>query len=96
MPNQERRLLPRHKTLLAGSIHFTDKQSVLDCLVRELGEDGARLRLPSTFGVPEVFDLDIPQLQLSRRCRVAWSTMQEIGVAFGALPASDNPASRAD
>ena len=53
----ERRAHPRHRTLKAGKIVFNHHFSVVDCTVRSLSATGARLDVPSTFGIPDDFDL---------------------------------------
>lgn len=88
MPDQDKRQSLRKRTLLTGSIHFIDKPSVLDCTVRNLTARGARLKLPSTIGVPDVFDLAIPSLGALHRCHVRWAELHELGVAFAPPAAS--------
>ena len=63
-----------------GKITFNDRRSVLDCLVRDKSEAGARLHLPSTAGVPDEFELQDGKER--HRCRVIWRSLTEIGVAF--------------
>lgn len=77
----ERRRAPRHRVLRGGKIVFNDGRSVVDCHVRDLAEAGARLKLATVVGIPETFELRIAD-ETPRRCRIAWRTGQEIGVAF--------------
>lgn len=82
MQRAEKRQMLRRRVLLPATIQFEDKNSVLSCTVKELSPDGARLKMASTCGVPERFALFIPALDEHLPCRIAWSTMQELGVAF--------------
>jgi hypothetical protein len=84
---QEKRHAARRRTLLTGSIRSLDKRSAFDCTVRNLTPQGARLRLPSTIGVPAQFDLLIPSLGQQHRCHIQWAELHELGVAF--TPAGD-------
>jgi hypothetical protein len=40
------------------------------------------LRLASTSGVPETFDLTFEHGRTRRSCRVVWRTAETLGVAF--------------
>ena len=43
---------------------------------------GACLKLASTFGVPDTFDLTFEHGRTRRWCRVVWRTDDKLGVAF--------------
>ena len=47
----ERRKLPRHRTLKAGSISF-NRDAGIDCRVRDLSPIGACLDVASPAGIP--------------------------------------------
>jgi hypothetical protein len=72
---------PRHRALKAGRIVF-QRRSVLDCTVRNLSSTGACLDMPSTVGVPDVFELIIESEGITRSCRIAWRSERRIGVHF--------------
>ena len=78
----ERRAHPRHRTLKAGKIVFNHHFSVVDCTVRNLSATGARLDVPSTFGIPDDFDLLVEPDKALRACRVAWKDEHRLGVTF--------------
>ena len=80
---KERRTSARQKAFLQGRIHFNNRRSSIDCLVRDLSEQGAKLKLSETVTIPEVMELQIPNRDESYRARVQWRTGQEVGVAFG-------------
>jgi PilZ domain len=81
---QERRASPRQKTLLAGKIVYNNGQVVLDCMVRDMSENGSGARL--TFGdlavVPEEFELHITSKGSIYRAQVKWRKLREIGVVI--------------
>ena len=76
----ERRQGPRHRVLQTGKIIFEHRRCVVDCTVRNLSNMGALLRVQSTLGIPEHFDLSIAERE--RRCVVTWKTDESLGIAF--------------
>lgn len=82
-----RRSHPRRRTFKGGKLTFNKGLSVLDCIVRDWSEDGARLELPTTVGVPESFELVVAPDRIKRQCKVMWRSQRQIGVTFWtALP----------
>jgi hypothetical protein len=78
----ERRRVARQKSFLRGSIHFNNRRSVVDCLIRDISPYGARLIFSDTVTVPDVLELYIPQKEQTLRVHVIWRHGQEAGVAF--------------
>jgi len=78
---EERRSVPRHRTLKGGSIVFNEGRSAIDCTVRNLSEAGANLRVTSVVGIPDSFTLQMSD-KTTRNCRVVWRKATELGVAF--------------
>jgi hypothetical protein len=91
MVAQDQRQNTRQRVLLPGKIYFNNKCSIFDCTITQLSSAGARLKLTSTFGVPDLFELDIPNHGQRFYCRVVWSNMKEMGVSFNLLPSSGKP-----
>ena len=60
---QERRKVPRRRTLKAGSIAF-NRAGGIDCRVRNLSPIGACLEVGSQIGIPDDFVLMIEQRPL--------------------------------
>lgn len=52
----------------------------MDCLVRNFSDGGACLLVPSVVGIPSEFEL--VTAGVSKDCRVAWMTGNQIGVSF--------------
>ena len=59
MDKQEHRSHPRFKVYKGGKISFNNETSVIDCVVRNLSEGGARLQFPSHFDCPRFVVLRI-------------------------------------
>ncbi len=78
----ERRKVARQKSFLRGSIHFNNRRSVVDCLIRDISPYGARLIFSDTVTVPDVVELYIPQKEQTLRAHVIWRHGQEVGAAF--------------
>jgi hypothetical protein len=78
----ERRRVARQKSFLRGSIHFNNRRSVVDCLIRDISPYGARLIFSDAVTVPDVLELYIPQKEQTLRTHVIWRHGQEVGVAF--------------
>jgi hypothetical protein len=79
---QERRKGHRGRTYLGGQVAFNNRGSTIDCLVRNLSQDGAKIVFSSPATIPSEFDLMIRQKGHSRRARIAWRSEIEAGVAF--------------
>lgn len=92
----ERRNSARQKSFLQGRIYFNNGRSAVDCLIRDLSAEGAKLIFSETGSVPGHVDLHIPQKDQTLRARVQWRSECEIGVAFAAArrPAAGDLAQR--
>jgi hypothetical protein len=77
----ERRKVPRLRTLKAGSISF-NRASGIDCRVRNLTGTGACLEVASQIGIPDDFVLVIEHDHLKQPCHVIWRTATRMGVEF--------------
>jgi PilZ domain len=78
----ERRVAPRQKSFLRGCIYFNNRRSVMDCLVRDLTEDGARVIFSHAVNVPDMVELYIPQKEQTLRARVKWRRGDDVGLDF--------------
>jgi len=78
----ERRGSARQKSFLQGRILFNNRRSVIDCLIRDISADGARLILSQTGILPDVIELHIPQKEETLRARVQRRSDGEVGVHF--------------
>jgi hypothetical protein len=77
----ERRRFPRTQVFKGAKIILAD-QAPVKCIVRNLGNHGACLQLPSTADLPAEFDLSFDTGLTRRKCRIAWQTITNVGVTF--------------
>lgn len=80
--DDEKRAVPRRRTLKGARIVVNDGFSTFQCTVRNLSEQGAKLQLASIIGIPDQFTLMLDDKQ-SFACTVIWRRETEIGVTFG-------------
>jgi hypothetical protein len=78
---QERRITPRQRTLKGARIVTNDGYSTLDCVVRNLSKAGAKLKVASSVGIPDAFDLVFDDGR-KFACSVTWRKAEELGVTF--------------
>jgi hypothetical protein len=78
---EERRNMSRRRVLKGGKIVFNDRNSTIDCTVRNLSEGGALLLVETVIGIPDQFDLRISD-GATHACRVVRRTPTQIGVEF--------------
>lgn len=78
----ERRRSVRQKSLLRGCVYFNKHRGSVDCLIRDISHQGARIIFSSTVNVPDRVDLYIPQKEQTVRARVKWRHGYEIGLVF--------------
>jgi len=79
--NRERRGNTRSRVLKEVKI-ILGKSSIIDCVVRNVTNSGARIHLPNTVDLPEAFDLTFDGGYSFRRCRIVWRSVTEAGVKF--------------
>ena len=77
----EKRKVTRHRVLKAGTIKFFGG-GVIDCIVRNVSNEGAALQVATPFGIPGKFTLVIPADGLHFACRVIWRKGLRLGVTF--------------
>src|SRR5580658_8974450 len=56
----ERRSIVRHKTFIKGRIYFNNRLSSMDCIVRDVTDNGSRLEFSESVALPEMFELYMP------------------------------------
>jgi hypothetical protein len=75
----ERRRAQRRRILKGGKILLGKAE--VPCTVRNLSETGACLVVQTTYGIPAIFQLVMPD-QPPRACKTAWRTDTKLGVEF--------------
>jgi hypothetical protein len=78
---QERRKLSRTR-VLKGAKMLLGKSSVIDCVARDLTNNGAGLEVANTIGLPEIVDLTLDAGHSIRRSRLVWRKLNKAGVEF--------------
>ena len=78
----ERRQSIRQKSFLRGCIYFNRRRGAVDCLVRDISDEGARIIFSDTVSVPDIVELYVPQKEKTLRAHVQWRHGDEIGLAF--------------
>lgn len=84
---EERRSVPRHRVLKAGTIVLNGAGGI-DCRVKNQSARGALLEVVSQVGIPGEFVLLIPHDQLRQPCHVVWRNSTKLGVEFGPTTAA--------
>jgi len=82
----ERRALPRHKTFIKGRLYFNNRLNSTDCIIRDVTEKGARLEVPESVAIPDVFELYVPNRHEQFQARVEWRRGGTVGVSLGGEP----------
>src|SRR5215204_5177509 len=77
----ERRKTTRNRSYFGGQIAFNGQRSLMDCLVRNISGDGAKLVFTQTATVPQEFVLSVHSKERTFRARVVWRRADEAGVA---------------
>ena len=76
-----RRITDRRKTLKSAKIVFNNKQSVIDCFVRDVSSTGAKLQVADLLAIPRSFTLMLNDGS-SHECERVRAQGTEIGVRF--------------
>lgn len=77
----EKRKVPRARTLKGARIVFNDGRSTINCIIGNLSATGALLRVVSVVGVPPTFIL-VGADGVGHLCRIVWKSATELGVTF--------------
>jgi hypothetical protein len=78
----EKRAAQRRRVLKGAAIWYAGHMSTMDCVVRELSEDGCRLKTDGAPWAPAEFELALGQGAVIERCQVVWRKATELGVRF--------------
>jgi len=77
----ERRQNSRIRVLKGAKI-VLGTSSVLDCIVRDLTNRGARILISNALELPDTVSVTFDNGRTCRPCRLAWRTLGETGVEF--------------
>lgn len=76
----------RRRLLKGGVIAFSARHATLPCMVRDISDTGARLRVGDASAVPDTFELIVELDGLEVDCEVTRRQHNEIGVRFTSEP----------
>ncbi len=79
---QDRRKSFRGRVFFGGRIAFNDRQSTMDCIVRNFSDEGARVEFGTTRLITGEVDLSIDRKGLAFRARMIWRRGDHAGFAF--------------
>ena len=79
---ENRRIPVRPRTLKGGRIVFNQNFSTVNCIIRNLTEDGAKLEVEGTVTIPNRFRLVFDSGGPDRECEVRWRDDKFLGVMF--------------
>jgi hypothetical protein len=78
----DKRRPSRKKSLLGGLIVSQDYLLTVECVIRDLSEVGARVRVPNKQVIPARSYLLIPGKEVVHQAEVAWVGRHEYGLKF--------------
>jgi hypothetical protein len=79
---KERRQVPRPRMLRGARVVFNNGNSTIECIVRNLTDNGALLHFASIIGVPDAFKLVFDDGRAPRECLVDHRHPAALGVRF--------------
>ncbi len=71
----------RIRSFKSGRIIYNDRVKTLDCIVKNMSEEGAKLVLSVPESLPDAFSVRFIDGR-ERTCAVRWRVMNEIGVQY--------------
>ena len=81
----ERRVYRRRTAYETGTIVPDDGGTAIECVIKNISEEGAKLRCEPNVGFPDRFKLCLSD-GTELPCEVTWRTEETIGVRFAHLP----------
>lgn len=78
----ERRGSERRRVVRAAEISLEGDAGAISCVMIDISQTGARLRIPDGVSVPDRFRLSVEAMAIVAYCEVRWRRANEIGVRF--------------
>jgi hypothetical protein len=78
---QERRKCARSRVLKSAKL-VVGTTSLVDCVVHDLTNVGARIEISDTLNLADALDMTFDGGRSIRQCRVVWRTLNVVGVEF--------------
>lgn len=80
----EKRKSVRSRVTYLGRIHYHDRLSTIDCIIRNFSDDGAKIEFDNLALLPDAFDLFIDKKGRAFRAKIAWCGANRAGLTFAA------------
>lgn len=87
----DRRHIDRARVIYGATIAFNDRQSTLDCVVRNFSPSGAKIVLENPALLPDQIDLSIARKGCSFLADIVWRSEKEAGLSFRQLGETNAP-----
>jgi hypothetical protein len=78
----ERRSERRHRTLKGALLNFNNGFGNLECVLRDMNSNGARISMGHTEGIPTRFTLKVSGEKKPVEALVRWRTPRDVGLSF--------------
>jgi hypothetical protein len=78
----DRRQLPRNRVYYGGKVAFNDRNSTIDCVVRNFSMFGAKIEFENVVTVPDEIDFEIERKAISCTARLVWRSRDAAGLVF--------------
>jgi two-component system cell cycle response regulator len=76
------RIESRQRTLSPGFIVIHGNSIGIECTIRDVSDDGARLRVENGYSLPSHFRLKTETDPVGCNCEVVWRKSEEVGIRF--------------
>ncbi len=76
------RKLERSRSILGATIVYNNRNSTIECQIRNISRSGAKLSISHSVGLPEEFDVEVPQKGKTYRARLCWRDEFSAGIEF--------------
>ena len=78
----EPRKTTRVRTMLGGTIVFNNRSSTIQCQIRNMSAEGAKIIVDDCITFPQRFDFEVPQKGRTYKAKVIWRQDNETGLEF--------------
>ncbi len=82
----ETRKSNRRRVLKRATALFHNKNSIMECQVRDISDTGCRLRVNGSHQFPHAFTLTVELDGLEADCQIVWRKSSDLGVRFTGSP----------
>lgn len=82
MIEDNKRIAPRNRVLKSAKIVHLSNWSLVDCIIRDISETGAKLIIGDQVAVPNEFRFLVSSENTIRNAQVVWRRGDMIGITF--------------